>query len=306
MRVITPMDTAASAPNGAAEQLLDNEQLYRRYLAEKARRLQAEEALQDAEEELARLARISSMGEFAASIAHEVSQPLAAIVLHAEVGLQALAQYPQHQQTQQTPQDPSQALLVERALDALKLIRHAGATAGDVVRSIRGMSCRASPELTTFAVDEALREVLRLLRAELHKHSIAVHDGLALGAHVLCADRVQLQQVMMNLVLNAIEAMKDVHTRPRRLDVRSVLADISGTVRISVEDNGVGVPAKAAERVFEPLFSTKPGGTGIGLAICRTIIQAHNGRIWSTSRQPHGTAFHISLKGHPTWTPSPS
>ncbi|MET0319645.1 MAG: sensor histidine kinase [Duganella sp.] len=296
------MDTA-TASHRAADRLLDSEQLYRRYLAEKARRLQAEEALQEAEEELARLARISSMGEFAASIAHEVSQPLAAIVLHAEVGLQALAHY---SPALPAAPDPCQALLVERALDALKLIRHAGATAGDVVRSIRGMSCRAAPELTTFAVDEALREVLRLLRAELHKHGIEVHDGLTLGARTLCADRVQLQQVMMNLVLNAIEAMKDVHTRPRRLEVRSVLADISGTVRISVEDNGVGVPAKAAERVFEPLFSTKPGGTGIGLAICRTIVQAHNGRIWSTSRQPHGTAFHISLKGHSTWTPSPS
>ena len=111
---------------------------------------------------------------------------------------------------------------------------------------------------------------------------------------------------MMNLILNAIEAMKDVHDRRRRLELRSVLADISGTVRISVEDNGVGVPAKVAERLFDPLFSTKPGGTGIGLSISRTIIQAHGGRIWSTSRQPHGAAFHISLKGPTTWTPSPS
>lgn len=275
----------------ATDRLLDNEQLYRRYLAEQARRLQAEEALRDAEEELARLARISSMGEFAASIAHEVSQPLAAIVLQADVGLRALTQ---------VPSDP---LLIERALDALKLIRHAGATAGDVVRSIRGMSCRTSPEPTLFAVDDALREVLRLLRAELQKHGIDVHDHLSLGNHQLCADRVQLQQVMMNLVLNAIEAMKDVHGRRRRLDVRSVLADVSGTVRISVEDNGVGVPAKLAERLFDPLFSTKPGGTGIGLSICRTIVQAHNGRIWSTSRQPHGAAFHISLKGHPPCSP---
>lgn len=278
----------------ATDRAQDSEQLYRRYLAEKARRLQAEEALREAEEELARLARISSMGEFAASIAHEVSQPLAAIVLQAEVGLQALTQ------------PAASPLSVERAVDALKLIRHAGATAGDVVRSIRGMSCRSSPEPVLFAVDEALREVLRLLRAEFQKHGIDVHDHLSLGAHQLCADRVQLQQVMMNLVLNAIEAMKDVHGRRRRLEVRSVLADISGTVRISVEDNGVGVPAKLAERLFDPLFSTKPGGTGIGLSICRTIVQAHNGRIWSTSRQPHGAAFHISLKGHPPCSPPPT
>lgn len=281
-----PVDLATLPP-------LDSEQLYRRYLAEQSRRLQAEEALREAEEELARLARISSMGEFAASIAHEVSQPLAAIVLHAEVGLLALAH------------DPANPACIERAVDALKLIRHAGVTAADVVRSIRGMSCRTSPEPTLFAVDDALREVLRLLRAEFQKHSIEVHDLLSLGNHELCADRVQLQQVMMNLLLNAIEAMKDVPGRRRRLEVRSVLADSAGTVRISVEDNGVGVPAKLAERLFDPLFSTKPGGTGIGLSICRTIVQAHNGRIWSTSRQPHGAAFHISLKGHPPCSPPP-
>ena len=97
-----------------------------------------------------------------------------------------------------------------------------------------------------------------------------------------------------------------MHDRPRKLELRSALADISGTLRISVEDNGVGVSAKLAERLFDPLFSTKPGGTGLGLSICRTIVHAHGGRIWSTSRQPHGTAFHISLKGNPTWTPSPS
>lgn len=275
----------------AAILALDNEQLYRRLQDEKARRLHAEQALQVATEELARLARITSMGEFAASIAHEVNQPLAAIVLHAEVGHKALLL------------DPPQP---ERAADALKLIMHIGASAGDVIRSIRGMSCKTGPVPTLFAVDEALREVLRLLRAELHKHQIEVVDALALGQQRLRADRVQLQQVMMNLVLNAIEAMKDVHDRPRRLELRSALADISGTLRISVEDTGVGISAKQAERLFDPLFSTKPGGTGLGLSISRTIIQAHGGRIWSTSRQPHGAAFHISLKGNPPWTPSPS
>ena len=280
----TPMDDAAVM-------LLDNEQLYRRLQEEKGRRLHAEQALQHATDELARLARITSMGEFAASIAHEVNQPLAAIVLHAEVGLNALQQAPQQ---------------CERARDALRLIMHIGATAGDVIRSIRGMSSKTSPVPTLFAVDEALREVLRLLRAELHKHGIQVCDALALGGHRLHADRVQLQQVMMNLVLNAIEAMKDMHDRPRTLELRSALADGSGTVRISVEDTGVGVAAKLAERIFDPLFSTKPGGTGLGLSICRTIIHAHGGRIWSTSRQPHGTAFHITLKGLPKWNPSRS
>ena len=270
---------------------LDHEQLRRQLSQERTLRLRAETALRQSEDELARLARICSMGEFTASIAHEVNQPLAAIVLQAEVGLRAL---------QETPPRP------ERARDAFQLIMHTGAIAGDVIRSIRGMARKDNPVPTLFVVDEALREVLRLLRAELHKHGIAVADHLALDQHQIHADRVQLQQVMMNLVLNAIEAMRDVHDRPRTLVLRSALADISGTVRLSVEDNGVGVTAKVAERLFDPLFSTKPGGTGLGLSICRTIVQAHGGRIWSTSRQPHGTAFHISLKGIPPWNPSPS
>jgi C4-dicarboxylate-specific signal transduction histidine kinase len=245
------------------------------------RNAQLQHRLRMAEQELARLARISAMGEFAASLAHEVSQPLAAVMLNAEAGLHHLEQ-------RQT----------ESACDALKMVMHAGAAAGDVLRSIRGMAANSPAAPSLFALDEAVLEVLRLLRGELHKHRIEVSTQFGRGrALQLHADRVQLQQVMMNLILNAIHAMSGVE-RARLLVVRTALADNSGTLRISVEDNGTGIAAHIAGRLFEPLFSTKPGGTGIGLGICRAIVGAHGGRIWSASRQPHGTAFHVSLPPH--------
>jgi C4-dicarboxylate-specific signal transduction histidine kinase len=247
------------------------------------RNAQLEHRLRMAEQELARLARITAMGEFAASLAHEVSQPLAAMMLNAEAGLHHLEQ-------QRT----------ESACDAFKMVMHAGAAAGGVLRSIRGMAANAPASPSLFALDEAVLEVLRLLRGELHKHRVEVRTQFGLGhghALQLHADRVQLQQVMMNLILNAIHAMSGVE-RARLLLVRTALADDSGTVRISVEDNGAGIPAHIAGRVFEPMFSTKPGGIGIGLGICRAIVGAHGGRIWSASRQPHGTAFHVSLPPH--------
>jgi C4-dicarboxylate-specific signal transduction histidine kinase len=245
------------------------------------RNAQLERRLRMAEQELARLARITAMGEFAASLAHEVGQPLAAMMLNAEAGLH-------HLQRRQT----------ESACDAFKMVMHAGAAAGDMLRSIRGMAANAPVSPTLFALDEAVLEVLRLLRGELHKHRVEVSTQFGHGhALQLHADRVQLQQVMMNLILNAIHAMSGVE-RARLLVVRTALADDSGTLRISVEDNGTGIAADIAGRLFEPLFSTKPGGTGIGLGICRTIVGAHGGRIWSASRQPHGTAFHVSLPPH--------
>jgi signal transduction histidine kinase len=111
-------------------------------------------------------------------------------------------------------------------------------------------------------------------------------------------------QVLMNLILNAIEAARDLHDRARTLALHTSLADDG--LRISVADNGVGIAPALAERIFDPLFSTKPGGTGMGLAICRTIVQSHGGRIWSESGQPHGTVFHLSFKEYTLWTPSRS
>lgn len=236
-----------------------------------------------------RPARISALGEFAASIAHEVKQPLAAVTLNAEACLRWLEQ------------DPPQ---LAQARAALRVVLQASTAASAMVRSLHGMAAQAEPERGRFIVDDMLREVLQLLRGELRQQRVTLTEDLTLDLHQLHADRVQLMQVVMNLILNAIEAMKDVHDRPRTLALRSALD--GGTLRISVADNGHGVPAALAERIYEPWFSTKPGGTGMGLAICRCILQAHGGRLWNQAAQPQGTVFHLSFKEYTLWTPSRS
>ncbi|SFH62025.1 PAS fold-containing protein [Collimonas sp. OK307] len=250
----------------------------------------SDEALRLAQAELARAERITTMGQFAASMGHEISQPLAAIVLNANAALCWLRQGPAH---------------LAQVEAALNLILQAGNSAGSVIRSIRGMACKAGPEIAPFIIDDAIREVLLLLRAELQNRKIKVRTQFTLGTRLLSADRVQLQQVMMNLLLNAIDAMSNVESRTRVLDVRTAIVDTSGTVRLSVEDNGIGIDANSAERLFDPLFSTKPSGMGIGLTICRSIVEAHGGRIWCVSRQPTGTSFHVSLRPGSTWVEMP-
>lgn len=236
-----------------------------------------------------RPARLNALGEFAASIAHEVKQPLAAVTLNAQAGLHWLQQ------------DPPR---LDLARAALHNVVQASTAASGMVRSLHGMACRDAPERSSLFIDDVVREVLQLLRGELRQQRIAVNEELTLDEYQLDADRVQLMQVIMNLVLNAMDALKDVHDRPRTLHLRSAIAD--GELRLSITDNGAGIPPALAGRIFTPLFSTKPGGTGMGLAICHSIVQSHGGRIWATTAQPHGAAFHLSFKEYTLWTPSRS
>jgi signal transduction histidine kinase len=235
-----------------------------------------------------RPARLNALGEFAASIAHEVKQPLAAITLNARAGLQWLDQQPPR---------------VEEARAALRMVLEASMAATGMVRSLHGMACQAAPERSVFVVNDVVRDVLQLLRAELRLQCIGVTESYG-PDYQLNADRVQLMQVIMNLVLNAIEALKDIHDRPRTLALRTAIDD--GALCISVADNGAGIPAALVERIFDPLFSTKPGGTGMGLAICRSIAQAHGGGLRSDNARPHGAVFHLSFKEYTLWTPSRS
>ena len=230
--------------------------------------------------EVARVARVSVMGEFAASIAHELNQPLAAVVLNAAAALKWLAQDP-----------PGLA----QARAALSAILDAGTNASDIVRSMNDMARKSAPEQTVFALDDAVAEVLLLLRAKLHRHGIAVRTDFAPDQRQLRANRTQLKQVLMNLFLNAIEAMNAVDGRARVLEVRSQAGAARGSVLISVGDNGCGIAPNVAARLFDPLFSTRADGMGMGLSICRSIVEAHGGRIWSSARQPHGSVFRLSL-----------
>lgn len=281
---ISPYFDAVAAASRFAPRPLPLHPVHIQLRGENAKRRQFGDTTPDAQGELARVARVTVMGEFAASIAHELNQPLAAIVLNAAAALKWLEQ------------DPPR---LAQARAALSAILAAGTDASAVIRSMNDMARMSAPEQTVFALDDAIAEVLLLLRAKLHSHGIEVHTGFAPDQRLLRANRAQLKQVMMNLFLNAIEAMCGVSARPRVLEVRSKPGDTRGTVLISVADSGSGIAPGVAERLFDPLFSTRPNGMGMGLSICRSIVDAHGGRIWSSPRHPHGTVFQLSLPAAP-------
>jgi PAS domain S-box-containing protein len=242
-------------------------------------RRRAEEALENVQAELARVARLTTLGEFAASLAHEIKQPLAAIVMNAEAGLRWL--------NRRTP-DPDETRL------ALGSIVKDGRRAADVIEGIRALAKKSGPHLTALDIREAIEEVLALSRGELQRQGVVLHTDLFAGAQPVLGDRVQLQQVLLNLIMNAIQAMRAVTDRGRGLAVSIARAD-PDHVLVVVEDTGPGLDPALAQRIFEPFFTTKPDGLGMGLSICRSIIEAHGGRLWASPRAPHGTAFHFTV-----------
>ena len=228
--------------------------------------------------DLARTARINTMGQFAASIAHEVNQPLAAIALNASAALRWLEQ------------DPPR---LDHIREALSLIASAGNNASAVIRSLRCLACKSPGEADAFPADDPAREVLQLLRAELQCHAISVDLQLTLGPQLLRADRIQMQQLIMNLVTNAIAAMRGNGSHPRTLVLGS--RRDGAMLHFSVADSGAGVAPEAAGQIYDALYSTRPDGMGMGLAICRTIIDAHGGQLWHETAQPRGTIFHFTV-----------
>jgi signal transduction histidine kinase len=233
--------------------------------------------------ELARVTRLTTMGEMTASIAHEVNQPLMAIVTNADSCLSWLAS--------DTPQ-------IDEARMAAERIVRDGHRAGDIIKSIRALARKSRLEMTQLDMNDALAEVLALTRGELRRHDISLETELSGGFAPVMADRIQVQQVVLNLVMNGIEAMKAIMDRPRVLRVGSQI-DGSGSVLIAVADTGTGTgldPAKA-DRIFDAFFTTKPDGIGMGLSICRSIIEAHGGRIWASSNPPYGSVFQFSMPG---------
>jgi PAS domain S-box-containing protein len=241
-------------------------------------RRRAEEALGSAQAELARVARLTTMGELAASIAHEINQPLAAIVMNGSAGLRWL--------NQETPD-------LAEARETLARIVGDGKRAGEVIRGLRGLAKKSGPQLTTFDIDDTIHEVLALTQAELQRHGVVLRTNLAANARPVMGDRVQLQQVVLNLILNGLDAMKAV-TDARELTVSSTLTE-PDSVLVSVEDTGPGLDPAIATRIFEPFFTTKSDGLGMGLSICRSIIEAHRGSLWVSPRVPRGTAFRFSV-----------
>jgi len=242
-------------------------------------RQRADEALRNAEAELARVSRLTTMGELAASIAHEMNQPLMAIVTNAEACLVWL-----------TANNPD----LGKAREAAERIIRDGHRAGDVIRSIHTLAKKSLPEMVDLRINGTIGDVLGLIHAELRRQNVSLHTDLTREDPLVRGDRVQLQQVVLNLVINAVEAMAAVQDRPRELRVGSRLEG-PRHVLVTVEDNGTGLEAGKMERVFTPFFTTKPEGVGVGLSICRSIVEAHGGRIAALPRQPHGSLFQVSL-----------
>ena len=242
-------------------------------------RRHAEEALRDAQAELARAARLTTMGELAASIAHEINQPLAAIVSQGSAGLRWLKR---------------DAPELEEAREAFGQIVSNGQRAADVIRGLRALAKKSGPQITTLDIDDTIREVLALTHGEMQRHGVALRTDLVAGNQPVMGDRVQLQQVVVNLILNAIDALKAVTERSRELTVSSVVTE-PGNILISVEDSGPGLDPAVGQRIFEPFVTTKPDGLGMGLSICRSIIDAHGGRLWVSAGVPHGTLFRFTV-----------
>ncbi len=246
-------------------------------------RKRAQEALQKAQAELAHVARLTTMGELAASLAHEINQPLAAIVTNGSAGLRWLNQG-----------QPD----LDEARAALSRIVRDGERAADVIRGLRALAKKTGPELAKLDINDTIHEVLALTRSEMQRHGVVLHTDLFSGDRLVFADRVQLQQVLMNLILNGIEAMRAVAGHQRVLAISSEPAGPDG-VLVAVADTGPGLDPPTADRIFEPFFTTKPQGMGMGLSICRSIITAHGGKLWASPGVPCGAVFRFTVSKVP-------
>jgi len=258
---------AAAARRAAAERAVTAEAEAR----ESERRFRAMQM------ELAHANRVATMGQLTASIAHEVRQPIAATVTNAQAALRWLG-----------------AQQLEEVRQGLVRIVTNGNRAGDVIGRIVGLIEKAPPRRDALAINDAILEVIALVHGEAVKHGVSVQTPLAQGLPLVQGDRVQLQQVILNLIVNAIEAMDGVGEGARELLVSTGTA-ASGGVLVMVLDTGPGLDPAQLERLFEAFYTTKPGGLGMGLSICRSIIEAHDGKLWAEANEPQGAVFQFIL-----------
>jgi PAS domain S-box-containing protein len=246
-------------------------------------RVRESEALQEAQAELAHVTRVMTLGELTASIAHEVNQPLAAIVADANASLNWLAA------------SPPDLGSVRESLDAIVKDGH---RASEVIRRVRQLATKTSPQKARLDMNDVIRDVVPLIGTEMRSHEVSLRIDLAPALPPVLADRVQLQQVLINLVMNGIEAMASVDGRSRELVIRSQPGDDDHVV-VAVQDAGVGIDAQKTDQLFSAFYTTKPDGMGMGLSISRSIIGAHGGRLWATPKPDHGATFHFALPKMP-------
>ena len=242
-------------------------------------RRQAEEALRTAQADLAHVSRVMTVGELAASIAHEVNQPLAAVVTNGNAGLRWLGRNPPD---------------LEEAREAVRRMIRDGNRASGVIARIRALMRRAELQKVRLAINDVIAEVMALADSEARRHRVLLKTELAAAVPPVLADRIQLQQVLLNLLLNGMEAMRTVTDRPRALIIRSQLEEAEA-IRVAVQDAGVGIDPQDLDRIFTAFVTTKPEGLGMGLAISRSIIEAHGGRLWAVPNAGPGATVQFTL-----------
>jgi C4-dicarboxylate-specific signal transduction histidine kinase len=256
-----------------------NEELEQRVEERTSQLLLASEALREAQTELAHVNRVTTMGLLAASIAHEIAQPVAAAVTNADAALRWLRAQP-----------PG----VEEARQSLAHIVKEGTRAREIIDRIRGLIKRAPSRNDRLDINETILEVIALTRSEVQRNRVSLQTRLTNGLPLVQGDRIQLQQVILNLIVNAVEAMSGAGEGTRELLI-STGKDASNAVLVDLRDSGSGLDPEGLDSLFDAFYTTKPGGMGMGLPICRSIIEAHGGRIWATANIPQGADFKFTL-----------
>jgi signal transduction histidine kinase len=216
------------------------------------------------------------MGELVASISHELAQPITVTTAHAKASLRWLQR------------DPPEVIEARKGTE--KIIE-AGALASEIINRLRSLYKKAPPKQELVAINEVIGEMIGMMRGEARAHGVSIRSDLKDDLPMIMADRVQLQQVLMNLMLNGIEAMKDTGGA---LTVKSRLGE-DGRIQISIHDTGPGLPLGKADQIFDAFFTTKPEGSGMGLAICKSIVESQGGRLWATANDGRGATFHFTL-----------
>jgi C4-dicarboxylate-specific signal transduction histidine kinase len=255
--------------------------LVSRLRTEQREHMLAVETLRETQAQLTHLDRLATTGQLTASIVHEVKQPLGATVTNAQAALRWL---------EHRPPD------LEEVRQALNRIVRDGNHANEVIDRIRALIKNAPPRKDRLEINGAIREVIELTHGETVKNGISVRTELADGLPLVQGDRVQLQQVMLNLIINAVQALSGASEGSRELMIGTA-KDESRSVLVTVGDSGPGL--EAHERLFEPFYTTKPNGLGLGLSICRSIVESHGGRLWATTNEPRGAIFQFTLPVHP-------
>jgi PAS domain S-box-containing protein len=240
---------------------------------------QAQDALSKAQAELAHVTRVTSLGELAASIAHEVNQPLSAIVTNGAAGLRWL--------DRESP-------VLDEVRSSLESIIGDAKRASEVIHKIRSFSKKTNPEMTQLHINDVVDEAVSLIKREAFDHRVTMRLQLASGLPSVRGDRIQLQQVIFNLAINGVQAMTMVADRPRVLFIRTQLLE-PDQVLVAVEDGGVGIEPENLNRLFSAFYTTKPNGLGMGLSICRSIIEAHGGRVWASRNSDRGMIFQFTI-----------